>query len=522
MLSASVNAAADGKTTVRVEVLSYASPLSDDWQLALTEIDWNLELTGDDTFDAYVGMIGLDDGVLAGVLDTDDQPKCEGAVPGYDASQRAYWVTFDTSCIGNPASFRWNVVMQFEDHDTQDQSLDTAPESGWAGPVMNDAYVPTCVPGTVAPPGPLTDGFASLVPARLLDTRPGQSTIDCQYNNLGRVGGTTEVQLAVRGRGGVPDNATAVALNVTATEATDGGFITVYPCGTQRPTTSNLNYVAGQTVANVVIAGVGTGGRVCMFSNASVHLVADVNGYFTNASSFTPLGPDRPYDSRVVRTSPLPAGSIVPVSVPGGGSSFVLNVTVTEPATAGFATVFPCGTERPTASNVNFRAGETVAHSAIAKAGSDGACIYLSTTAHLVIDSFGYFDAGAAFTTVQPARLLETRSGLSTVDNAYNATGLLDGPVTTVLPVVGRGNVPAGASAVVLNVTVDGARAAGFITVFPCDSPQPLASNVNYVTGSTVPNAVIVKLAANGTVCLYTNADTHLIVDVEGYFPAAP
>ena len=60
--------------------------------------------------------------------------------------------------------------------------------------------------------------------------------------------------------------------------------------------------------------------------------------------------------------------------------------------------------------------------------------------------------------------------------------------------------------------------AAGFITVFPCDSAQPLASNLNFVPGLTVPNAVITKLAADGTVCLYTNAPTHLIVDVNGYF----
>ena len=82
--------------------------------------------------------------------------------------------------------------------------------------------------------------------------------------------------------------------------------------------------------------------------------------------------------------------------------------------------------------------------------------------------------------------------------------------------------MPADASAAVLNVTVDDARAEGFITVFPCDSPQPLTSNLNYLAGSTVPNLVISKIAADGTVCLFTNAATHLVVDVNGYFPAPP
>ncbi len=90
--------------------------------------------------------------------------------------------------------------------------------------------------------------------------------------------------LSVLNQGGVPSGGVAaVVLNVTATEATNGGYVTVYPSGEAAPLASNLNIVAGQTRANLVIAKVGADGCVALFnSNGAVHLLADVVGYFTS------------------------------------------------------------------------------------------------------------------------------------------------------------------------------------------------------------------------------------------------
>src|SRR5207302_63492 len=93
------------------------------------------------------------------------------------------------------------------------------------------------------------------------------------------------------------------------------------------------------------------------------------------------------------------------------------------------------------------------------------------------------------------------------------------GSVTEV-QVAGRGGVPADAAAVVLNVTATESQAPGFFTVFPCGAPVPNASNVNYVTGDTVPNAVVAKIGDGGKVCVFSYAATQLIVDVNGFFPA--
>jgi hypothetical protein len=70
-----------------------------------------------------------------------------------------------------------------------------------------------------------------------------------------------------------------------------------------------------------------------------------------------------------------------------------------------------------------------------------------------------------------------------------------------------------------LNVTVVDGRAnafGGFVTVFPCGT-RPDASNLNFVSGQTVPNAVIAPVSASGTVCLYVYGTAHLLVDVSGH-----
>ena len=87
------------------------------------------------------------------------------------------------------------------------------------------------------------------------------------------------------------------------------------------------------------------------------------------------------------------------------------------------------------------------------------------------------------------------------------------------IKVAGTNGVPAtGVGAVSMNVTVTSPDGEGFITVYPCDS-KPDASNLNYTLDQTVPNAVIAPVSSTGDVCFYTYAKTHLIADVNGYFP---
>jgi len=122
------------------------------------------------------------------------------------------------------------------------------------------------------------------------------------------------------------------------------------------------------------------------------------------------------------------------------------------------------------------------------------------------------------FTALVPARVLETRAGLSTVDGGAAGIGARGAGSVTEVVVAGRAGVPADASAAVLNVTVTGPDAPGYVTVYPCGTAPPTASNLNYVAGLTVPNAVITKIGTGGKICIFTQAATDLVVDVDGYF----
>ncbi len=377
-------------------------------------------------------------------------------------------------------------------------------------------------------------GFVGLVPARLLESRSDGWTVDGLSNGVGLRGAGSVTEVVVGGRGGVAVDAGAVSLNVTVVGALGGGYATVYPCGGVVPGASNLNFVAGQTVPNAVISKVGVDGKVCVYTSGAIHLVVDVNGFFGAGSGFVGLVPARLLESRsdgwtvdgVSNGVGLRgAGSVTEVVVGGRGGVAVdagavsLNVTVVGALGGGYATVYPCGGVVPGASNLNFVAGQTVPNAVISKVGVDGkVCVYTSGAIHLVVDVNGFFGAGSGFVGLVPARLLESRSDGWTVDGVSNGVGLRGAGSVTEVVVAGRGGVAVDAGAVSLNVTVVGALGGGYATVYPCGGVVPGASNLNFVAGQTVPNAVISKVGVDGKVCVYTSGAIHLVVDVNGSF----
>ena len=178
----------------------------------------------------------------------------------------------------------------------------------------------------------------------------------------------------------------------------------------------------------------------------------------------------------------------------------------------------------PTASNLNFVAGDTVPNAVIVKLGAGGkVCLFAAESAtHLIADINGYFPAGSGFAPLTPGRLMDSRAGQSTVDGQFAGIGVR--AANSIDRVAGRWSWWCAGRCCGGGVERDGdgcARASGFITVFPCGEALPTASNLNFVAGDTVPNAVIVKLGAGGKVCLFAaESATHLIADTNGYFPA--
>ena len=376
--------------------------------------------------------------------------------------------------------------------------------------------------------------YVALVPARLLDTRDGMSTVDREAAGIGQRTAGSVTKLRVTGRGGVPTTAGAVVLNVTVTEAQVPGYITVYPCEGELPNAANLNYEAGSTIPNAVVAEVGSGGTTCLFTTAATHLVVDVNGYHPAGRSFVPVRPARLLDSREGMATAdglfagaglRPTGSITELQVTGragvapDAAAVVLNVTVTEAQAPGFVTVFPCDGV-PNAANVNYVTGSTIPNLVIAKIGAGGTvCLFVMEATHLVVDVNGYYPAAASFVPLSPRRLMDSRPGMATADGLAAGSGIRSAGSVTRLQVTGRAGVPIDAKAVVLNVAVTEAEGPGFVTVYPCGGGPPNAANLNYLPGSTIPNAVVARVGQGGAVCLFVLAGTHLVVDVNGYHP---
>ncbi|MEN9822426.1 MAG: hypothetical protein RLZ04_852 [Actinomycetota bacterium] len=384
---------------------------------------------------------------------------------------------------------------------------------------------------------PTVQMLRSVTPARLFDTRPEKAQGVVSVTKA-KVGGLRTLTVQVTGKAGVPaSGVAAVALNVTSTQQDGNGFVTVYPCGSV-PDTSNLNFVSGVSVPNLVIAPVSASGKVCFYANTNTHLIADISGWFAIEAGFASLTPTRVFDTRpekgqgavsVTKTKVGPSRTLSikitgKAGVPSSGVSAVaLNVTSTQQGGNGFVTVYPCGTV-PDTSNLNFVAGVSVPNAVIAPVSDDGrVCFVANTDTHLIADVSAWFAEGSTFTSIDPVRLADTRpekpQGEITVSKRK-----VGGPTELRLRVTGEAGLPSfglGIAAVALNVTSTQQDGNGFVTVYPCGS-LPDTSNLNFRVGVSVPNAVIAPVSGSGDVCLYANTNTHLIVDISGWFESLP
>ncbi|MEI7507164.1 MAG: hypothetical protein WCK23_10140 [Actinomycetes bacterium] len=350
----------------------------------------------------------------------------------------------------------------------------------------------------------------------------------------------TPLRIKVAGTNGVPATGVgAVSMNVTVTSPDGEGFITVYPCDS-KPDASNLNYTLDQTVPNAVIAPVSSTGDVCFYTNTETHLLADINGYFPTGQGFTAAGPARVFDTRAASGQGLRTVNKVKIGgaqevrvkmtdlagfTPSTGVGAVsLNITATGTTAddfGGYVTVYPCG-NRPNASSINFVSGQTVPNAVIAPVSASGeVCFYARGTTDLIVDINGYFLSGAGFTPTTPTRIADTRSGSDQGVRTVTKTKVGGDTTLKVKFTDIAGLTPSsGVGAVSLNVTATGTTAdkfGGYVTVYPCGA-IPNASNLNFVSGQIVPNAVIAPVSASGEVCFYARGTTDLIVDLNGYF----
>jgi hypothetical protein len=191
------------------------------------------------------------------------------------------------------------------------------------------------------------------------------------------------------------------------TEPDRAGFLTAFACGSPPPATSNLNFVAGQTIANLVTVPLGSDGSVCFSTvapSSAVHVVVDLFGWYgATGAGFNGVAPRRLLDTRIglgAAKAKLQPGTPIKLQVAGGSSGLpaggvsavTLNLTATEPDRAGWLAAYPCDQPLPGTSNVNYLANQTIPNSVTVPVAEDGTvCIATLSPTHVVADLFGWF-----------------------------------------------------------------------------------------------------------------------------------
>ncbi len=403
------------------------------------------------------------------------------------------------------------------------------------GRSVNDLRLFRSAPSPGGPPIPPPSGgrgggktsvgdVVSIAPARVCDTREGRGA------RRGPLAAGEIISVKMTGVGGVPEHGvSAVVLNVTSVNARGNTNFRVFPNGSGVPDASSLNPRPGRAIPNMVVVGVGDGGKVNVYNHASsVDCVMDIVGYVGSkrAMRLNGVDPARVLDTRSGNGAPqrrVRGGQQVDVALHGRGGLpdagidlVVLNVTSVMPTTRGFVTAWATGAPRPEISSLNYSPGMNIPNLVMCKVGEGGKVSLFANAGELdlVADVVGYFSSnGARHVAVRPKRLLDVRTGLGSRRGSVQARDEI------VLSVAGVGGVPKNAKTAILNVTATGADHNTFVTVYPDGTQRPEASSVNVAAGHTAANLVVAKLGDGGRVRLYNHAGSiDLIADVTGYF----
>ncbi|GAB3868917.1 choice-of-anchor D domain-containing protein [Dactylosporangium cerinum] len=377
--------------------------------------------------------------------------------------------------------------------------------------------------------------YVPVNPSRLLDTR----------NGAGPLGANTTLALPVTGVGSVPPTGvSAVVLNMTVTGPTSAGYLTVYPTGAARPTTSSLNFPAGWTGANSVTVPVGAGGKVDIYNPAgTVHVITDVVGFYTTANvnglaggDYVPLTPSRVLDTRNPDFGgPLNGfeGVTIPVELPTGFHphvrAFAVNVTAVAPQLGGYLTAWNGTGPVPLTSMLNLVPQAVVSNFAIVPTalcaywqcgGRPSITIYNGSSGktHVVVDIIGIYDdgelGGLRFQPLGPTRITDTRQGAG-------AHPLGPASSTTIRPPGMLSDVRTVALAA--NLTGVNPSNSTYLTLWPTGENRPDMSNLNLAQHEIRSNATIIPLSSGGQFNVFNAAWTvDLVIDVAGTFVLRP
>jgi alpha-tubulin suppressor-like RCC1 family protein len=304
---------------------------------------------------------------------------------------------------------------------------------------------------------------------------------------IGPVYVPTKVQPAQPIKIHVLPNETVIG-TLTITQPIGGGYAATYPCADGWTGTSNINFVANQTIAGAFVGRADANGDLCFLTSSATHMIVDRVASGPITGSHIPI---RDADTR--RNAPVQPGVDLRIVTGQPNKTIVGTVTVDGPRAGGFITLYPCASGRPNSSNLNFAAAQTIANTFFVTSDADGAiCAYSSATTNVIVDRVAEW-APAGF-----------HAAIRDTDQQVVAGGIV------------RVQVGSPGLAIVGNVTIDRAGGDGYVTAYPCNEPLPATSNLNFVTGQTIANSFVAKSDSTGALCFLSTVSGRFIVDRVG------
>ncbi|BAN02464.1 hypothetical protein YM304_21500 [Ilumatobacter coccineus YM16-304] len=530
------------------ETLTWSDLYHGDYTVTQTDpgTEWTVDITG--------SPVTVADGVPstpANVTNTHDPAEGEGPTP--DAPPTFPATPDDISVVTEPGASSATVEYPLpEAADDDTETLPTVvctPASGTEFPVGDNTVTCTATDSAdqtaettfTISVSPYSDLIA-VDPARFLDTRGTGSnvTIDGIAQGEGPVPAGTSITIPVAERGDVTADAVGAMVNIAAINPSGNGYVTLYPCTDEVPTAASLNFEAGVSISNATFVELSDDGDVCAFASNTTGLALDVVGYMPVTSRIDFVAPARLLETRIGEglttidgrsqgDGAITAGNTIEVQVAGRAGvaddavAAMVNVAAVNPTDTGYITLFPCDSEQPVAASLNYTAGTNISNTTLVALSSDGVlCVFSEDATDLTIDVIGYASPGTDVGTLNPSRLLETRTGTGqvTVDGIAQGDGQVDAGHFISVPIAGRSDVPDDAIAVVVNLAAINPAAVGYATLYPCTETPPVAASLNYRAGVNISNATLVDLSDDGDVCLFTSATAHYTIDVLSFVTA--
>lgn len=373
-------------------------------------------------------------------------------------------------------------------------------------------------------------GYHPLDPARIYDSR--------ELGEAGKLGPGAQRTVPIAGVGGVPaSHVSAVIASVTVTNNDHASHLTVFPTGTPTPTASNLNWTAGETIANLVTVLVdAASGTVTVRNNeGSTHVIVDVAGWYDDGSKvdgvvcpcgdgFQAATPQRALDTRTGGGFPFGPGEqqdlvlAGTLGIPADADAVAINLTGVLPSVGTHITAWPAGHAMPAVSNMNLPPGAVAPNFAVVKLGIGGAISLRNNSGmmHLIVDVMGWYSTTNPyrFRPIAPLRVLDTRNSPGTPTGPGQSVPFYVSPIA--------GGEP---QSFVANLTGAQPSQATHLTVYT--RSLPATSNLNLQAGETRANLVmtgpLTEWFGNGFTggpgWVVNNSGTvHVIVDLVGWF----